>query len=98
MSSVQRFFARIVGPRLAADMEASSRNWMIHCNKCGFEQSIWDIGGIRWRAIGNSWTLRRCPNCHRVSWHRLYRKDTQRILPDGTIVKHTEPVPGGEDA
>ncbi len=97
MSIIQKLFMAIFPASWAESMEADSRAWMIRC-RCGFERSVWDIGGIRWRAVGNSWTLRRCPNCHRVSWHRLYRKDTQRILPDGTIVKRTEPVPGGEDA
>ena len=74
MSGVQRFFTRILPRRWAEDMEAHSRSWMIPCPNCGFERSVWEIGGIRWRATGNSKWYRRCPNCGKRGWHTIYRK------------------------
>jgi hypothetical protein len=31
-------------------MEAESRRWLVKCDNCGFEQSYWDMGGLRWKA------------------------------------------------
>lgn len=73
MSFVQRLLIALLPDKWAADMEAHSRSWMIRC-KCGHERSIWDIGGVRWRAYGNSRLFMRCPHCGERSWHKLYRK------------------------
>ena len=43
-------------------MEADSRLWMLRCS-CGFEQSWWDAGGIRWKAVGNPRRWKQCPQC-----------------------------------
>ncbi len=70
-SLTQRLIFQFVSPATAAAMEADSRAWKLHCGKCGHAVSIWDIGGIRYKAYGNSRMLRRCPNCRRISWQRL---------------------------
>lgn len=74
MSGVQRFFTRILPKRWAEDMEADSRRWTLQCPNCNFERSVWDIGGIRWKATGNSRNYMRCPNCGQRSWHTMYKK------------------------
>ncbi len=73
MSSVQGFFESIMPKAWAEDMEAHSRSWMIRCPNCGFEQSVWDWGGIRWKAVGNPRTYLKCPNCGQKGWHVTYR-------------------------
>jgi hypothetical protein len=73
MSFFQKLFTSILPRKWAEDMEAHSRSWMIKC-RCGYERSIWEIGGIRWRAIGNQKTPARCPSCGKRSWHTVYRK------------------------
>jgi predicted RNA-binding Zn-ribbon protein involved in translation (DUF1610 family) len=55
-------------------MEADSRKWMLKCSNCGFERSIWEMGGIRWKATGNSRNLLKCPNCGDRNWHTMYKK------------------------
>ena len=74
MSGPQRFFKSILPRRWAEDMEAESRQWMLRCNSCEFEESYWDMGGIRWKAAGNPTIRRRCPNCGRVGWHTVTRR------------------------
>lgn len=74
MSGIQRFFKRIFPARWAESMEADSRKWMVKCPNCGFEQSIWEMGGIRWKATGNSRNLLKCPNCGERGWHTIYKK------------------------
>jgi len=73
MSPIQKFFTRIFPASWAASMETDSRLWMAHCS-CGHARSIWDLGGIRWKAYGNSKTLISCPACGKVTWHTI-RKD-----------------------
>lgn len=74
MTGIQKFFKAILPKSWADDMEKDSRAWHIKCSKCGFEQSYWDMGGIRWKAYGNQRNLRRCSNCNDVNWHLSYKK------------------------
>ena len=61
--------------RLATEaMEAESRAWMVQCPKCGSERSVWDMGGIRYKAAGTSRWLKRCPSCGRLVWMKVYWK------------------------
>jgi hypothetical protein len=73
LSWIQRFFVSIFPASWAKSMEEDSRRWMLRCD-CGFERSIWDMGGIRWKARGNSRNYMRCTACGERSWHRMYRK------------------------
>lgn len=73
MSSIQKFFAAIFPARWAKSMEAHSRSWMMRC-ECGYEKSIWDMGGIRWKARGNPRSYRKCQECGNRSWHTIYQK------------------------
>ena len=75
MSRTQRFFTRLAGAETAAAMEAHSRAWLLHCPDCGHERSIWDIGGIRYKAAGNprTRTRMRCPKCGKTGWHKVIR-------------------------
>lgn len=70
MSTIQKIFTTILPASWAQSMEADSRSWMVRC-PCGFAQSIWDLGGIRWKAKGNPRTYRTCPNCQQTSWHTV---------------------------
>jgi hypothetical protein len=62
-------------------MEAESREWMDRCGACGYEQSVWDLGGIQWKAAGTSRQYRGCPNCGRRSWHTIYRRRADMAAP-----------------
>ena len=70
MSFIQRVFSSILPKRWAESMEASSRSWIVRCS-CGFAQSIWDMGGIRWKAAGQPKTYLKCPQCGQRSWHTI---------------------------
>ena len=86
MSGVQDLFLKLLPAKWANDMEADSRRWMIRCPKCGFEQSYWDMGGIRWKAVGNQRNFMRCIRCGKRSWHISYRK------PDPGMVTTESPA------
>jgi predicted RNA-binding Zn-ribbon protein involved in translation (DUF1610 family) len=74
-SGVQKLFTGMFSPSTAADMEAHSRAWMLQCPKCGYERSIWDMGGIRYKATGKSRNYMRCVSCGERSWHKMYKRE-----------------------
>jgi ribosomal protein S27E len=65
-------------PETAAAMEAESRTSMVRCRKCGNERSIWDMGGLRYKARGRPRRLIRCTNCRRLRWAEVYRRAGSR--------------------
>ncbi|MGH7163054.1 MAG: hypothetical protein ACREID_06195 [Planctomycetota bacterium] len=73
MRVLQRFFSRVLPRRWAASMEAESRTWVMRC-RCGHETSIWEMGGIRWKAAGTPLTLGRCAACGRMFLGLLRRR------------------------
>lgn len=85
MSFIQKLFKALLPAKSAASMEADSRSWMMRCPECGYEKSIWDMGGIKWKAKGESRNFQRCIQCGKRSWHKLYRKreehETQEKRP-----------------
>jgi len=80
LSFLQRFFVAIFPRGWAESMEADSRLWMVRC-KCGFATSIWDLGGIRWKATGKPRRYMRCSKCGNASWHVISRDDPDDYQP-----------------
>jgi ribosomal protein S27E len=70
-SVTQRLFTALVDEETAAAMEAHSRAWLVECPHCGHARSIWDLGGIRYKATGRPATYLRCPGCGKGGWHRV---------------------------
>ena len=68
MSRTQRFFKLIMPRKWFASAEAESRKWMMRC-PCGASRTVWDAGGIRWKAAGKPRTWRRCFQCGERTWH-----------------------------
>lgn len=81
MSRTQRFFTRFAGAETAAAMEAHSRAWLVQCPDCGSERSIWEMGGIRYKAAGNPRMLMRCPKCGKRGWHRVVKAADFPVTP-----------------
>jgi translation initiation factor 2 beta subunit (eIF-2beta)/eIF-5 len=77
-SLFQRLILAFVSPATARDMEAHSRAWKLVCSACGGRTSVWEAGGIRWKARGRSKTLTvlRCSVCGQRTMHRLEHDDT----------------------
>ena len=73
--TLRDFMAKRAPRGVASDMEAESRTWMVRCRSCGHERSIWELGGVRYRARGRPKTLIRCRNCGRIRWADIYRKE-----------------------
>lgn len=66
---IQRLAMAALPKSWRESMERESRAWKMVC-PCGRTISIWDAGGIRWKAAGNPVRLARCPQCG-LTWHEL---------------------------
>jgi len=74
MSVIQKLLTSILPSKWAAGMEAESRNWMVRCPSCGHTRSVWELGGIRWKATGNPVRYMLCPQCGKSGWHTVARQ------------------------
>jgi hypothetical protein len=72
MSWVQRLFKQFMGRQSFAAAEAESKTWMMHC-PCGHVQSVWDAGGIRYKAAGRPKKYAKCPACGQSTWQLVER-------------------------
>ena len=72
-SLLQRLILALVPAATARDMEAHSRAWKLVCSACDGRTSVWDVGGIRWKATRGSKTFTwiRCSACGQRTRHRL---------------------------
>ena len=82
LSWTQRFFRAIMPSRWFAAMEADSRMWRLDC-ECGYATSIWEMGGIRYKAIGNPWIAACCAKCGKVTTGILYKVPSPDHPQDG---------------
>ena len=72
MNWIQRLFTRPAGPTRRADMEAESRQWLTRCLTCGHISNVWEMGGVRYKAAGQSRNLLFCKPCGRKRCHLIY--------------------------
>jgi YoeB-like toxin of bacterial type II toxin-antitoxin system len=72
MSVIQKVFAAVLPRRWVEALEADSRLWMVRCS-CGFARSVWELGGIRYKATGRQLWFMRCSQCGQRSWHKVSR-------------------------
>ena len=79
MSSLQKLVVAILPKKWAASLESESRAWIIRCSSCGMERSIWEAGGIRWKAAGTERRYLSCPKCGRRQWHTIYKRQTDNV-------------------
>ena len=73
----QWLVVRLAPRSWAAAMEAESREWMVRCRRCGFERTLWELGGIRWKAnrAQRTATWGCCSPCGTRGWHTVARRD-----------------------
>ncbi|MEI7698811.1 MAG: hypothetical protein WCK86_03380 [Planctomycetia bacterium] len=70
MSLMQRWLSMILPKSLMAAIESESRSWKITC-PCGDVRSVWECGGIRWKAYGQPTRWLACPKCRTAGWHTI---------------------------
>lgn len=73
MSTTQRIIRFFSSSHSFSRAEAESKAWYFRCD-CGCEFSIWDLGGIRYKAKGHPQMKAKCPKCDkRENRPLLYR-------------------------
>ncbi|MFN3218814.1 MAG: hypothetical protein ACE367_20145 [Acidimicrobiales bacterium] len=89
MGRIQRFIRARSGSNAAA-VEAESRAWHIQCPVCSTSKSIWDLGGVRYKAASTGKRIRgHCSTCGTRRWLHYVRIDPAISPP---------PEAGGADA
>lgn len=78
MSKMQDILASVLPERWAASMEAESREWVMRC-PCGHETSIWEMGGIRFKAAGNPHRMGLCAACGGRFWGQVYKRGPEQV-------------------
>ncbi|QIQ86766.1 hypothetical protein [Erythrobacter sp.] len=69
MNLAQRLATWMLGPGVARE----SRQWMVECGHCRHAESVWELGGIRYKAAGTKRVRGRCRACGRVSLRTVSR-------------------------
>ncbi|PLW94860.1 MAG: hypothetical protein C0592_01585 [Marinilabiliales bacterium] len=71
---MRNLFKRTMSKKKWAEAEAESKLWVFNC-ECGHEFSIWDVGGMRYKARGNPVKVVRCPKCGVKKGRKLRKKE-----------------------
>lgn len=50
MTFIQKVVIALLPRRWAADIQAESQSWLLHCPTCGTVRSVWEVGGVRYKA------------------------------------------------
>ena len=67
----------LLSPSLLGRIEAESRQWMMQCPNCGYEVSVREYGGMRYRGFGTVYRLGRCHGCGKLRMLRVYKRDSE---------------------
>ena len=54
LSSMQEMLKRRTPPELFAAMARESRLWKAECPNCRADTPFWELGGVRYKALGES--------------------------------------------
>lgn len=86
MGKLQDILVNVLPDSWAASMEQESRGWYMRC-PCGAETSVWDMGGVRWKAAGNPVRNGRCASCGRNFMGQLYQRPGVRGPGSGVVAR-----------
>lgn len=64
MTFIQKLVTNLLPAKWAADIQAESQGWLLRCPTCGTARSVWEMGGIRYKASAKGRTVyAMCPTC-----------------------------------
>ncbi len=75
MSAVQNIAKHVLPERVFRSMQDESQTWLMRC-PCGHETSVWEMGGIRWKADGKPIRWGQCGGCGERFFAQVYRHAT----------------------
>lgn len=72
MTWIQAALMKLLPSRWGESLRRESEGWKIVCNHCGASRSVWQAGGIRWKAKSKGKrVLVHCDRCGRNRWARV---------------------------
>lgn len=64
MTLTQKFVTTVLPKSWSQAIQAESQRWLLRCPACGDVRSIWDVGGVRFKARSTGKVVRIwCPQC-----------------------------------
>ena len=68
MTFIQKFVTSVLPKSWRQAIQHESENWLLRCPACDAVQSVWDMGGIRYKAASShKKVMARCPQCANTS-------------------------------
>lgn len=61
----------VMPKRWRAALEAESRRWQTLCPNCQHQSTIWDLGGLRYKARDDGRLGIWCPKCGKLGQHQV---------------------------
>ena len=66
-SRAQRLVLSLMPRKWHDSIVRESRAWKMTCPECNAQQSVWNMGGIRWKAKGTQTFRARCQSCGHIT-------------------------------
>ena len=83
MTFVQKITMALLPKEWAEKVKLESQGWMLQCPSCQREISVWEAGGVRYKATNKVKRLGWCSRCGKNMWLRLYRKSLESQATHG---------------
>jgi len=74
-SKIQRLVSFFSSEKKKEAIKKDSMLWGFTCANCHKRSSIWEIGGVRYKAKGNPRSLIKCPGCGKKAMQRINKKE-----------------------
>jgi hypothetical protein len=71
LSTAQKLVKFFSSKKKFEKIKQASLQWGFTCSTCNERSSIWEIGGIRYKAKGTPRTRIRCPKCDTIAMQRI---------------------------
>lgn len=82
MTFLQKLLWTSLPSTWARAIQAESESWLLRCPACGTTRSVWEVGGIRFKAASRSKRLYlRCTHCKSWQWMPMERKPASEQIP-----------------
>ena len=76
LSRIQKISKFFASKKKFEDMKHESQLWGFNCKSCDKRVSIWEIGGVRYKAKGTPSTRIRCPHCETIEMQKITKQSS----------------------
>lgn len=78
MTFIQKLVMTILPKSWSHAIQRESQNWLLRCPACDAVHSVWELGGIRYKAATSSKKVRaKCPQCTQISMMSMEFKENK---------------------